>query len=263
MKAWFVFSVVCSVVSLCSAGPIEAGFDQGPGSSQVDQYPGRNGSGWTGPWKLIKAPTITGDVECSHASPLAGGGNYLAFHMAAKGDAKYFNASVQRGYVAPATDHVITFKIRLDEVGREAKTSDFFGAFGNAMKSSNFVPASSWMVRVDVGGTGKWNAYDGLQDGGTFAPVQMREIGGRGKGLAAKKGQVYTITIANRPSEGRYDVEVTDGQRTVKSEGLGYRAAKENWAPVESGIALQSQLGNEANTVSFSFDSVRIAAGGK
>jgi len=261
MNAWFVFPIVCSVVSLCSAGPIEAGFDQGPGSSQVDQYPGRNGAGWTGPWKVFRGTTVKAAVECIKTAPLDGGESYLQFFMAAEGDEKYFNASVQRGYVASAPDHVISFKIRFDDAVREAKASDFFGAFGNAMKSSNFVPASSWMVRVDVGGTKTWNTYDGFQDGGTFSPAQMREIGGRGKGLAAEAGQVYTITITNRPSEGRYDVEVTDGRRTVKSEGLGYRSAKENWAPVESGIAFHSQLGNAANTVAFSFDSVRITAG--
>jgi hypothetical protein len=263
MKAWFVFFAVCSSVSLGVSAPIEAGFDQGPGSSQVDQYPGRNGGGWTGSWKVNKASTVTGAVECIKTAPLAEGGNYVAFRMAAEGDAKYFNASVQRGYVVPEGDHVITFKIRLDDDVKSTKASDFFGAFGNAMKSSNFVPASSWMVRVDVGGAGKWNTYDGLQDGGRFAPVQMREVGGGGKGLSAKRGVVYTITITNRPSEGRYDVEITDGQRTVRSEGLGYRSAKENWAPTEAGIAFQSQLGNAANAVSFSFDSVRIMAGGK
>ena len=215
---------------------------------------------------MIEQKAVHAEITCSRDNPLKRGGNHLSFLMKAEGDQTFFNAAVQRAYVGPefpagSVEHTVTFSMRFDGTTGDVNASALFGAFGNAPGSSNFVPASSWLVRVSASGSLKWQAYDGPRDGGAFDIKRMREIGGRGAGLLVKLGQVYTITIHNRPYEGSYDVEVSDGVQTVKSEGLGYRSKKEDWAPATPSLAFQSQLASADNTVSFSVDSIRVVAG--
>lgn len=249
---------MAALAGTAEAQSAKAFFKDGPGLDRVDQYPGTAGEGWVTAWTIRKGKTVDllATAEGAPANPR------LNIRMSVLDGALDFNnGAVVRRYDHAEKDHTISFKIRVEKTEGLSESSDFLGVFGGGEPASNFTSESTWAVRT-IGKTPeqwRWAAYEGTADGGPFTGMGMKEIGGWKHGLKVETGKTYTFTITNRPQKGTYDVRVSDGESTVESQDLKYRAAEANWAPMQAGLGFQAQGSAAGNLFVFSVSEVVIA----
>lgn len=233
-------------------------FAGGSGENTSDQFPGTEGDGWAGPWKIEhnRATRVVTSTEGAPANP------WLKIQASVESGAQeYNNAAVVRSYENADETHVIRFKIRPDRAEGCEVGSDFIGVFGGASAASNFVTSSSWAVR-SLGkdpSVWKWAAYHGEVNGGLFDGKLMREIGGSGKGMRIEMGETYEVTITNHPKDGTYDVSISHDGNVVEATGLLYRSTASDWSPQEAWIGFQAQTDQSGGLIAFSVTDISIS----
>lgn len=239
--------------TIAMAGPVPLGFDDGNGTSQVDQYQGTAGDGWSTAWgaNMSDPPGgLTGSISGNVIStdPLSVGGDYLS--AAITNSRGMFNRRYDAldGSVDATQPHAIQFKYRLDSMssgfsagGRPVVIADNNGA------SSSTGSGNTWYVQV-FGASGNWKGYSG---GNTGVPLNV--------------GTVYDITVMLRPADNEYDLYVSGG-------GLSGAVLNSSFRRTEGDVGRYLHFGDDTNgttggiggeSVEFSLDGLKILPAGK
>lgn len=249
-------------VTVTPPSKVTAFFTNGAGTADSQQYPGRAGSGWLGPWM---ASAATAPVAAS-TTPLRNGGGYLSV-VRTGGTSGQEGIYRQWSSAVRPTDQFtrITFDVRLDATnalfGSPADNFSITARSGSGATTGN---DSSFFVRVNGGANGplgarEWGVFNGDPgvtnnfDIARFVPT----------GMLCQPGVTYTFTVdvyaaaAAGTTDGRvhgtYDVAITDGTQTVNVRGAGFRTAS-----YQSGnyLAFTTQQSLATDGVTFSVDGI-------
>jgi len=256
LKKFVVFSavLVCAlgVVGEGDAG-IVAGFDDGAGTTLVDQYTGVAGSGWTTAWS---APNATASV--SSASQLNSGGNYLTVSTNSAG-----NGGVRRSYadfdgVDLTAEYVVSFDWRFDGDFTEfASGPDRLSIADGSAGGAGESPSNTFFIRAHGDDRGvangkEWALYNGGQDGATDVDDDLWV----NSGMSFADDVVYSFTVTVDPVNRTYDVTIDNGTTDVTVTDLGF------WSSEFSGkgtLNFVNRKSSSADDLSYSIDSISIA----
>ena len=237
-------------------GPIPLDFDDGNGTSQVDQYAGTSGSGWDTPWALRKYspdPTGTMTATVTSTNPLStGGGNYLSATIdKARGMANRQYAATY-GSVDASLPHAIQFKYRCDSLSGDWTSGRPVVIVDNTVYTSSTSGTNTWYAQVS-GVNGTWSALGGT----TNVPFQV--------------GQTYDITVMVRPADNSYDLYVSNGA-SVNPPDAG-SVLNASFRRKEGNVGRMLAFGDDSNdgspgsveskTVEYSIDAIKILPAAK
>ncbi len=237
-----------------TSAAIVANFDGGAGNTQVDQYVGIAGNGWTSPWSTNNADMT---VTVSNTTPLNSGGNYVT--------ATTTNASarsVKRTYgnheeVNLAALHVISFDWRFDgNIAQFSANSDRLSIADGSTGGNGESGATAFLIRAHGADRGtatglQWALYNGGQDNAADIDDNLWV----NSGMSFQAGVVYSFKIALDPVSRTYDVTIKDGSTTVTVEDLGFWTSSNT---VAGTLNFMSRKSAGADNLAFSFDTVSI-----
>jgi hypothetical protein len=203
---------VCSLVVLgltATAGAeivTYASFTEGSGAASADQWTGAAGNGWSNGWSVpvnqtSQLPMMTASV--SSANPLSGGGNYLSVVNAPSDTLQanlqsHITRDVDFTLVSPTAVNSVSFNVRLDKYTAGADYLTFYDVVNGGGASNPYLgaPHTSWRVNLD--GTGAWEAFSGTATTPTLSTVK-RIV-----------GDTYTVELALNYSAGTYSATFTN-----------------------------------------------------
>jgi hypothetical protein len=255
---------------------IVANFNDGDGTTLVDQYTGVAGDGWLGPWSTAVGGSGTASAPAVlSTTPLNGGGNYLSVPFTAGSSINdNFVATIRQfgasGGVDPTLPHTIKFDYR-PEAKNEIVNAEFrsrYQIFGSAtLPTGDTSVNTTWWAVAGAGTTGSaptgvvintWGFLNNPTPGTTVAPTGMAFVS---TGITMNANAVYHFEIAVNPAAKTYIGKISDGTTTFTSEPLNFRN-QGDLATSASYMAFGARQQNTANEgltdYPFSFDSVSI-----
>lgn len=236
---------------------IVAGFDQGVGTTLVDQYTGTAGAGWVGGWASNSANgngTFTGDVI--NTTPLNGAGNYLQGQqiITAVGSSNQQRRGTNRQFenfdnVNLSQDLSYSFDFRIDSAtGWDASFDDIL-YIHSSEQTNPTIPdggGSSWAVSF-IGSDDSIRYRNGNTNVDT--------------GLDFVVGTVYTFSMTSYAQTETYDLSIVVSNAEVFSAtGVDWRGS--NIGDLNfGGINFVAGVEDDAigDNVTFSVDNIRIA----
>lgn len=237
------------------AGQVSANFDQGTGTSSVDQYPGIAGNGWSGAW--TSGNLAAGGVAASLQTvpPLGSGGNHLRVSLASTnsdaGIGRAFDNTNGTSGVDGTKPVTFEFNVRLESTntGFTSSANDYVTIHNN----TGLVSASgtaTWIIRV-VGGTSpQWQIYNGNRDGAAYSAARLVN-----SGMPAVPGTTYSFTIVANPQSRSYTTTISNGASNVTVAGMGFRTAA---SPLGDTFGTFGKKDSSADVLAYSIDSIAI-----
>jgi len=223
---------------------IVADFTGGNGTTQVDQYAGKAGDGWSGAWVENSSTDISATVI--NTSPLNGGGNYLSVTNNDTGTSTSGDCVGRRytdfGSVVLTAPHTISFDFRLDTPTSQILGSGdqliFVNARGTVLGGDN----GYGIWTVPVSGALKW----GWRNGNNGVTSTMDVV----------TGTVYHFTIDLDPAAHKYEVTISNGTTSVSSGLVGYRNTSYTYLDYIDFFSKDVNL--PSDPITFSLDNLRI-----
>lgn len=121
--------VVTSSLQTGRGAEITQHFSEGNSDISVDAYPGSEGKGWTGPWRITSAGSGSGhgvEAEVVEDQPLDGGGAYLRFTAIRQQHAQSTHQAIVRDFnvssVTPGAAGAFRIRLKLRLDGMEGGT---------------------------------------------------------------------------------------------------------------------------------------------
>ena len=215
-------------------------------------FPGTAGqNGWSDVWAYggITAPVITS------ASPVNGGGNYLAFTQTSTGDS-YLRRSYA-GRLATTNDETIRCLMRVDSLTGFTSINDYLTVTDGPSSAGGSSSGSSFIIRAygaTPGGTmpaKKWALYDGGKNAGSYNAANWVD-----SGMSIAAGKTYAFTIALHPVSLTYDTTISDGTTSVTTTNLGFR---DNGFAIPNTLIFNARIGNATNILAASVDLITVS----
>ncbi|MCC5850156.1 MAG: PEP-CTERM sorting domain-containing protein [Verrucomicrobia bacterium] len=272
-KTAILASIACFAFGTVSADILPLRFDDGNGTSSVDQFAGTGGDGWAGGWVSRNPQTDNMTTNVVNTNPLTtGGGNYLSVSGSSGtsgNDNRFYNIGRQyNDSTGLALDayHEVSFEFRLDSVieGRLSHVNTYFNFMdrpGTVTGDLNdFGGDGRWLIRNYPGtagptGTGQANflLYDGEKDGGGFNTDRFVD-----SGVTLNLEDVYRFTILLNPEEGEWQARIQNltANTDYLSDVLGFRTDATS-ASGELLFGFRDRSGGVNPT--YSFDNVTVA----
>ncbi|MDR1283450.1 MAG: hypothetical protein LBK99_21915 [Opitutaceae bacterium] len=263
--------------ALAEAATLTLDFDEGNGTTSVDQYAGKAGDGWKSAWTTKVAPAASQDSitisssGVSGASPLyTGGGNYLKFVMDTTaletGSATRSAAAMRRldsGVISLARPITYSFSFRLENDPSTIASSDYRGPqyFIFVDTSATGTPTTgstnTWLIQTTSStnnATSYWQLGNGDGLGGTsFINTTMK----------AEEGVTYFFTVVSDPATRTWSVTISNGATTYDSvaegKSLAYRSTKANDAGSWLQFAIKDPTAAGTESFAYSLDNITVS----
>lgn len=238
-----------------SKAAIVANFDDGAGSTSVDQYPGVAGDGWGTDW----VTTANASGEILSGSPLNGGGNYLSVSTSLASSQGVYRTYTNFDGVDLTKKHVIQFDWRFsgnyDQL--DQNTDRLYISDGTAA-SNGQASSTAFNIRVHGAARGtanakEWAVFDGNQDGADITTADNQWVN---TGMTMERDVVYSFTITLDPENRSYDVSIDNGTMTVTVTDLGFNRSTFD---VSGTLHFRTLKSTGGDNLTFGFDSVQIA----
>ena len=252
----FAVSLFAGTSAPLSAGLVTADFDDGAGTTTVDQYPGIAGSGWSGAWTTGALPAGGITAALQTTPPLGAGGNHLRVALASTNSDCGIGRTFVNGNGTSGVDGTkpvtFEFNVRLDSAnsGFTSSTGDYLTIHNNTGLVSASATAT-WIIRV-VGGTSpQWQVYNGNRDGAGFNAGLLVN-----SGMAAVAGTTYSFTVVADPVTRSYSTTISDGATTVTVENMGFRTSATTVGDTLGTFGKKDAAGD---TLAYAIDSLEIS----
>jgi len=245
--AALALTLVAPKIAFSQVLPLD--FTGGNGTSLVDQYIGKSGSGWTTAWSMAGGADTTPSAAVTNASPIyTGGDNYLHLtYDTASGTSRSVRASRQwdtSGSALSLTSPVtLSFYFRSDTAIQSANQNILI--FGSSNAAASTGSNDSWKLTIDGGGIA---VFDGT------TTVSLATAANAGTNVA---NTPFKMTFNVNPTADTYTVTVTrlDTNVSFVSGTLALRngsdASLSYFNFVSNGAASKTGLG-------FSLDGVSV-----
>ena len=193
-------------------------FNDGSGTSSVDQFNGIAGSGWNTAWTTAAGAGISanGGTVISMTPLYSGGGNYLSssFTVAGTGSTATQFTRLSRQINPAALDLAgpITYSFTIRPDSPVSNANETFNIFSSLAATNNTSGTDTWKVSADGSG---WGMYDGS----TY--VNIGKVG-----AANLAGTSYQFTIMSDPSTRTWTVSINNltNSTSFTSGVLGWRS---------------------------------------
>ncbi len=256
-KTYLALIASASLAALTVQAQVIANFTDGTGTSSVDQYAGKSGSGWAAGW-VTSAPGDSGNFTASvqNTSQLKSGGNYLSATLTTTATRL---GAVSRDYTTNGTftsltsPYVIRFDYRLDSWSNLDNSSDFIDIFDRNTVGQGFGGDATWGIRAYGANTGtalanKWSFYNGGKDGASFnTSLYVSST------MSVVVGTTYSFSIAVDPVAKTYIVTIDNGTTSISSSAMGFRTAG-----TASTLNFGAQTTGATDSMTFSVDNISI-----
>jgi len=251
---------VCSITQASPALPKALKFDGGSGTTQIDQYTGMAGEGWTGGWVAKASGGTILSASVSNANPVApSNGNYLAVSVSAPYAGGYGRrGAVNRqfssyGVVDLTKTHIIAFDVRVDAFGLSGTGHyDQVNVFGGTVSDYGmFSGETTWNIDVrDMTPPGYEGAqaFDWTYRSGTYGHIPS--------GLTMTVGQTYRFVVTVEPTIGKFAVTASDGTTTTTKTNMSFWTG----TPYTAGTYFHAagSTATQNSTVAFSVDNIEF-----
>lgn len=256
--------LVLPLAPIAGAATISAGFEGASGT--VDHFPGIAGDGWATGWGTQNNTNVSYAGAIATASPLDASPNYLSF--ARTSGTGTGGTVVRRTFttlddVSPAQPHRISFKYRFDGNFTEfnGQFNDRLQIFGDASAILSTATSNSWIIAAaaadngttnDIPAPNTWFAFD--NHGNTnFTGTNLVNTG-----IALVPGTVYTFQIDVFPSQGKYELTLTDGVNTSFLSDLDFRGGIPTAGNEPDVIHFGANISAANDNHAFSIDSLTV-----
>lgn len=247
-------SAVTASTPLTFPAAIVANFGGGTLATHVDGYVGQAGAGWLDAWRTTSSGGAFANTVQS-ASPLKGGGNYLAANFNISGTAVTGTGAAGRKFdtrlVNDTLPHTMKFDLRLDTA--LANGSDkvlVFGDVGSGYAFSTGATNTFVILGQYNNGSPLWYVQDGNRAGGGTTIST---------GLGMTQGTVYSFTVNVDPASRSWTVGIDNGVTQYQSGTLGFRSSGTGEAG--NSVYFGAAVRNTTGTVGFSLDNLQIFSG--
>jgi hypothetical protein len=208
---------------------IVAEFSGGDGKSQVDQFPGRAGPGWNGPWQVLKDRRFEVTASIRDTKPLRRGGDYLQFLAVRALSAAPASCGIARrfktaNHIDLRKPYAVSFDLRVDELGRFYEPSDNITIAGDSRDNRLTSKTTGWAIRVSGSDDPKEK----------IPPRHWRFLHGDGKGsyrqvdsgIKMEKGRIYSFRVVVDPGKKTWTPSIgVDGAKLKTFKPMGIRSA--------------------------------------
>ena len=241
--------------TVASAQTVVANFTDGTGTTLSDQYTGVAGNGWSTAWAF---GGTAGSAAVTSTTPLAGGGNYLAYTNG-NGGAATDIALVRQWSSTNIPDtaaYRVSFNVRLDDISNWNASGDYFTVSASNVTGNSPSGSSSFLIRAYGATTGnanalKWAFYNGNKDSAGIDTTRFSS-----STMSVVQGTTYQFTIDVNPLNGTYGATIDDGTNSVTATALGFRSGTFTGRNYLNFNSAKSAL---TDTFGYSLDTVAIS----
>ncbi|NLE39784.1 MAG: hypothetical protein GX621_17330, partial [Pirellulaceae bacterium] len=213
----FSILVVTAVAtnSPCAADVASCTFDE---PVEATSWVGESTAGWDSPW-IVPHPAVSASIEQDRPlRPGSGPSLRLAFSPSTQ---KIATSVWRAPGLKNGIHQVLSFDFRLESSLGANDVSIHDARYPKAISENN----SAFVIRIcgNKRGTvaaGHWAFYDGDRSAATIDWNRFVD-----SGMKCEAGKTYTCRVTLDPKDRTWKVRLSDGERTVEREGLGFRCA--------------------------------------
>lgn len=263
IQLWSVTIFSALVVSTPARAGVVANFT---GDTPQDQYPGIAGLGWTDAWGTSTGNGSFTSATVTNASPLAGGGNYLAATFTATTSTAEKRGFIRRNFEAfeevdPTQPHRVVIDFRLDSsLTTFSNTNDYIVIYDHIQNNVDTSADATWFLRAHGATTGSANAQEWVFYNGNPSSTGFDTSRFVNSGIDLVSGNVYRFTIDTDPTTETYQGTVEDltagGQFTTNV--LNWRSQANNTTGAGTVLHVGARVDSQSEVISYSFDSLQI-----